>query len=153
MAANPLTDEIELEHRSLLRGVEEIREAGDLVGESGRDDWGRRVIGALQFLERDLIPHARREEEVLYPAVATILGGADATRTMSRDHAEVVELTRQLARAMEESDARMVRRLLYGLHHILRLHFAKEEEVYLPLLEGRLGREQAEKLRAALHAR
>jgi hypothetical protein len=28
-----------------------------------------------------------------------------------------------------------LRRVLYGLHAVLRLHFAREEEVYLPLFE------------------
>ncbi len=43
-------------------------------------------------------------------------------------------------------DLRDLRRTLYGLHAILRLHFAQEEEQYLPLLEEgaarRAGRSQ-----------
>ena len=31
-----------------------------------------------------------------------------------------------------------VRRLLYGLHTLIKAHFAKEEEIYLPLLDRQL---------------
>jgi hypothetical protein len=34
------------------------------------------------------------------------------------------------------ADLRDLRRVLYGLHAILRLHFAQEEQQYLPLLEA-----------------
>jgi Hemerythrin HHE cation binding domain len=65
-----------------------------------------------------------------------------------RDHAEVKTLTNQLVRATEENDEPM-RRLLYGLYHVIRLHFPKEEEIYLPLLEEDLDRAEADQL---LHA-
>jgi hypothetical protein len=36
-----------------------------------------------------------------------------------------------------------LRRLLYGLYAIVTLHFAKEEEVYLPLLDRALSDDEA----------
>ena len=131
-----LTEIIKHEHVELLRGVESIREAGDLIGATEDRVWRGRVDEVLEFLQHRLIPHARSEEEHLYPNVGRLMGSADATRTMTRDHVEVAELTRQLERAMEEPDPRMLRRLLYGLYHIITLHFAKEEEIYLPLLRS-----------------
>jgi len=35
------------------------------------------------------LPHARAEDEVLYPVVEEILGATGATATMSRDHVEI----------------------------------------------------------------
>ena len=62
---------------------------------------------------------------------------------MSRAHAEIVRLIRRLGRVLEaidaeqpdDGDVRELRRLLYGLHAILRLHFAQEEEGYFSLLD------------------
>jgi len=31
----------------------------------------------------------------------------------------------------------------YGLHHLVKVHFAKEEEIYLPILEERLSPDEA----------
>lgn len=39
-----------------------------------------------------------------------------------------------------------LRRILYGLYAIIKLHPAKEEEIYLPLLEARLYLEEADHL-------
>lgn len=89
------------------------------------------------------------------------LGGG--TKTMSRDHqaigAKVEELERLGAslkegHAVEPSDRTEAARLLYGLAALLENHFAKEEEIYLPLLEEGLSPEEAAQLadRLATHS-
>jgi hemerythrin-like domain-containing protein len=129
-----ITDELHTEHQQLMVGVETLRHAGDLIGTvalPAEQEAGER---ALRFLHDHLIPHARGEEEVLYPMVGMVLESPRSTLTMVRDHSEVAALTEQLERALEEHDQPMMRRLLYGLYHVIKLHFAKEEEIYLPLL-------------------
>jgi hypothetical protein len=67
--------------------------------------------------------------------------GADPTATMSRAHAEIAcqitRLGRLLAdigdRVPDEADVADLRGTLYGLHAILRLHTAQEDEAYLSL--------------------
>jgi hypothetical protein len=46
----------------------------------------------------------------------------------------------------DDDDLRELRRLLYGLHAVLRLHFAQEDESYLTLA-GEAHREDAAALR------
>jgi len=100
------------------------------------------------------MPHVDAEEEVLYPAVARALGSPRATASMSQDRVEIRHLTEQLRifRArMFQPDFAMVtanelRRVLYGLYSIVKLHFAKEEEVYLPILDSRLSEGDAHEL-------
>ncbi len=41
-------------------------------------------------------------------------------------------------RTLTAGQAEAFRRVLYGLYTLVKLHFAKEEEVYLPLLDARL---------------
>ena len=81
-------------------------------------------------------PHERAEQELLYPAVARALGGADPTGALSRSHAEIEHQIGRLRRLLADLDGETVeaedvvelRALLYGLYAILRLHDAQEEE-------------------------
>ena len=62
---------------------------------------------------------------------------------MSRAHVEISHLIRRLGRIIDdidpagpdEDDIFDLRRLLYGLHAILQLHFAQEDEGYLSLAD------------------
>ena len=73
-----------------------------------------------------------------------ILPGEDPMATMSRAHREIFHLIEVFRRQMadllatgpEPADIRDLRRTLYGLHAILRLHFDQEEELYASLEEG-----------------
>jgi hypothetical protein len=90
------------------------------------------------------MPHEQAEDATVYPAVARLLGGKDPTGTMTRGHLEIAHLVRLLSRLLEEMPAEgpssddlvELRPILYGLHAILRLHFAQEDESFLPLLAG-----------------
>ena len=145
------------EHRELLPRVEIVRAAADSVG--GDTTSLSVLIGeAFDFLAQQLIPHAAAEDAVLYPEVQRIMGAPEATATMSRDHVEVHRLTDALAtlrarlQAGESGDEldNELRRVLYGLHALVRLHFAKEEEVYVPLLEQRLSEAEARSMFQAM---
>ena len=65
---------------------------------------------------------------------------------MSRDHVEVGRYIDELAglrQAVSPQNAKALQRVLYGVYALVKVHFAKEEEVYLPLLEERLTVEEA----------
>jgi iron-sulfur cluster repair protein YtfE (RIC family) len=148
-----VTEPLRAEHRHLLPQVAALAEAAAAVGSA--DAAGRRakVDAAHHFLVEQLIPHAEAEDAVLYPVVDRLIGergGTRATDTMRRDHLEVARLTEQLGRLRDDpadpGDEDELRRVLYGLHALLVLHFAKEEEVYLPLLDRELTAEEAQSL-------
>jgi iron-sulfur cluster repair protein YtfE (RIC family) len=90
------------------------------------------------FLQERLVRHEQEEEDAVYPVVARLMGGEDPMGTMERAHMEIEHLTRVYAHLFEDlppegpgpEDLVDLRRVLYGLHAILRLHFAQEEEVY-----------------------
>jgi hypothetical protein len=64
--------------------------------------------------------------------------------TMARAHLEIEHLSRVFVHLLDDlpedgldpDDLVDVRRVLYGLHAILRLHFAQEEEAYSWLAAG-----------------
>src|SRR5437879_1204737 len=105
-----------------------------------------KVREAVGFLQRDLIPYARVEGSVLVPVMGRLLGSIESTRTLTLDRMEVGRMTMQLEQAAGRKDAPMIRRLLYGLYHVIRLHLAKQEQVYLPILDDRLTTAEAEEL-------
>ncbi len=132
------------EHRALLPQIERLRVVADEIGRMDGPALREKLDETYTFLAHELVPHAKAEDEVLYPEVARLLGGPRATATMSRDHVEVVALIADLAslRVFQgDPDAQRqnaLRRVIYGLHALVRTHFAKEEEIYLPILDDRL---------------
>jgi hemerythrin-like domain-containing protein len=155
IVTQPLRDE----HKDLWPHVEVLRTTADSVGEVPLEMLRRTVDEAYDFLARHLIPHAQAEERALYPVVQKVMGAAEATATMSRDHVEVGRLTEELsalrrqladAASITTPQAKALRRVLYGLYALVKVHFAKEEEVYLPLLDARLSPVEAQHMFEAM---
>ena len=152
-----VTEPFREEHAHLRPHVEALLEAADVIGSVSNEELRERVDGAYHFLKGHLIPHAIAEDEVLYAKVDELLGGRGETRptdTMRRDHVEVANLTEALAAlrsrlaegSLEPTEERELRAVLYGLYAVVGLHFAKEEEVYLPLLDRELSTDEATSL-------
>ncbi len=131
------------EHRTLRPDLDRLRIAADRLGTAPPAEALESVRAAHRFLVDELLPHEEAEDAVLYPVFARVLGGADPTGTMSRAHVEIAHLVRRLGRLLDEvdpvdpapDDLADLRRVLYGLHAILELHFAQEDEGYLSLVD------------------
>jgi heavy metal translocating P-type ATPase len=90
------------------------------------------------MLEKELLPHEREEQQTAYPVIERMLKGKDPTGPLIQTHHEIHRLTRLFGRLVAHlpaagparEDCRDLRRVLYGLHAILSLHFAQEEELY-----------------------
>lgn len=138
------TEVLRAAHESFRPGIEAVRLAGDAVGATPAEEADILVDLAYEFLVNELVPHAVAEDRVLYPAVDRIVGAAGATWTMRRDHVELGRLIDRLAtlRAVDDGRARAhqseLRKVLYSIDGLVRLHLAKEEELYLPLLDERM---------------
>ena len=151
------TEPLRAEHRDLLPHLQGLETIADEV-ERWDTDEATHVLGEIVgFLRAHLVPHARAEELVLYPAVEDAMVAPGATATMRADHAEIVARIDRLADtaatiATQWPDPALTRDLthqLVGLSAILLLHFRKEEDVLLPVLDTTLGPDDA----AALFAR
>ena len=132
------------QHRELLPLVDSVRGLADRIGEIPGPDLKSELQLLARALNAQLLPHEKAEGETMYPMVERLLGGRGATGTMSRAHAEIERLVAALGRITRDlpvagpgpEDLRELRRVLYGLHAVLRLHFAQEEESYLSLLSS-----------------
>jgi iron-sulfur cluster repair protein YtfE (RIC family) len=147
------------EHAALLPRVDALCKTADRVGTIATSTLRARLDEDYAFLANVLLPHARAEDDVLYPAVADLMGSPLATTTMSVDHTEIAELVGELGgltriltiEEMSMQTARELRRILYGLHTVIHIHFRKEEQVYLPLLENALNDTAAARLLTRTH--
>lgn len=127
------------EHAGLFPHLDDLAGLAGMSAEMSEAELRSRLADVLQFLREGLLPHAREEEVSVYPAAERVIravGGA--TRTMSIDHRSVGEMVDELERVSQGPlagpDRERLRRLLYGLEVLLRVHFTKENEAYVPLL-------------------
>ncbi|MFN3867270.1 MAG: heavy metal translocating P-type ATPase [Demequina sp.] len=126
--------QLRAEHDATLAVVEQIRSVADALTTDHCDV--APVTALHERLETELLPHERADEALLLPLVSRALGGAETTATLSRTHAEIEHQVGRLGRLLagiegavvEPEDVVELRRLLYGLYAILRLHNAQEEE-------------------------
>jgi heavy metal translocating P-type ATPase len=131
------------EHSTLRPDLARIRDVADQLDVTRPAESIALVRDVHRFLVEELDPHEQAEDHDLYPVLARVLGGNDPTATMSRAHVEISHLIRRLGRVLDDlgpegpdaDDIIELRRLLYGLHAILQLHFAQEDEGYLSLAD------------------
>ncbi|MEX2548741.1 MAG: heavy metal translocating P-type ATPase, partial [Nitriliruptoraceae bacterium] len=132
-----LSDRLREEHQLLQVGIDELRTVADGL-ETFEPD---RALDLLQsvdrFLTEELVPHELAEEEDAYPVLAATAGAEDPTPPLRHTHREIVRLSRLLSTAVAaldgpptEEDLPELRRLLYGLYAVLRLHLEQEEEAF-----------------------
>ncbi len=146
-----ITQPLRDEHQELYPEIESLWVAGDAIRETLLPADRAQINRAYAFLTHHLLPHAQAEEAALYPAVRKVMGAPSGTATMARDHVEVHRLTEELGTLRDGiHDGRLtpeqiygLRRVLYGLYALVKVHFAKEEEVYLPLLDAGLTEQDA----------
>ena len=123
------------EHRELMVHVERIRDLARELRELPAEKRKPRLDEVLAFIANTLVPHAGAEEAVMYPEVGRLLGASEAPEPMVYDHRAIRERAAALERT-DPADAAAVEELLYGLHALIVVHFEKEEQIYLPLLES-----------------
>jgi len=130
------------QHRVLRPDIDAVRDAADAIGAVPDTEAVAAAVKVHRVLAEELWPHEQAEDAELYPMLARVLGGTDRTATMSRAHIEIAHLIRRLGRVLGDmgnppdvEDMVELRRLLYGLHAVLQLHFAQEDESYLSLAD------------------
>jgi heavy metal translocating P-type ATPase len=125
-------------HRMLRSHVEELASLASRLETLPPSAARTQLERARDMLEKELLPHEREEQKTAYPVIARMLKDEDPTGPLIQTHHEIHRLTRLFGRLVAQlpadgpkaEDIRDLRRTLYGLHAILSLHFAQEEELY-----------------------
>ena len=162
-ASHQLTTAIREHHRTLADALDSF--TTDVERDAATLDTAS--LAALldtvtSFLSGELLPHAQGEERALYPALDPIIRErGKPTATMSVDHEyigeharRITELAQSLRSASASDRAALIQRLqreLIQLQGLFSVHLAKEERIYLPLIEEALSAGDQEALLAALH--
>ena len=139
------------EHREFVPWLARIRTVADRLEFYSPAEARDELQQIRWFLTERLPQHEEEEEAAVYPVVSKLMGGEDPMGTMARAHLEIDHLSRVFVHLVDDvppegpaaEDLVDLRRVLYGLHAILRLHFAQEEEAYSWLASESLEPEEA----------
>ena len=130
---------LQAEHDVLAPVLERIGELADRFDALDAVDARAELTRLDEMVGARLLPHERADEAEVYPFLERALGGDDPLAAMRSTHREIQHLARRLHDAagdlaagetLDDDAAREIRRTLYGLDAVLRLHFAQEEELY-----------------------
>jgi hemerythrin-like domain-containing protein len=156
------TEEFRKEHEHLMTHVEGLRRTMDQLKGGLSEESLAGLKEADWFFQVALKPHAKWEEENLYPVANDIIREyGKPSATMEVDHVDLVsrmDSFRQLLEVAQSGKATAeevdrLRVLGYQIEAILLLHFRKEEDVYLDAMDRHARPEVVAKLmEAARHA-
>ena len=129
---------IDKTHQSLRPRVSELAELAVRLDTLPPAEARAQLQRTAQMLEEELLPHENHEQQTVYPILENLLVGENPTGPLIHTHGEIRRLSRLFARRVAQlppagpapEDLRDMHRLLYGLHAILTLHFAQEDELY-----------------------
>jgi len=154
------------EHQGIMRQVADLRRAIGALTERGDAALSevRPVLQAtVRMIEAELLGHARREDDALFPALERALGAPDAlTDEMRREHRDIhaqADLFRGTLRELAEvqhpaivAEGARLRELSAGspsaaqlrasgaeMIRLLDQHFRTEEEILFPMAREVLG--------------
>ena len=150
------TEAIHEHHSALLSALQQY---GAQLSQQPTDFDPAQIV---DFLKSDLLPHASGEEAYLYAAVEHLIKAhGQATATMQVDHRFIENYARRIeatgaALAQAVPDERkgwqeQLERLILQLEAVLEVHLAKEEQVYLPLIEQYLPVEDQQRILDGMH--
>lgn len=133
------TESLREEHFDLRARFRVVREE---VGEILRSDAAaqqRAMDRLVEFLRREVYPHAEWEERTLYASVDRFrpCGAEPFTSSMRHEHRIVGRWIDELARAAgaERPDALAFVRRADNLFGLIEAHMEEEEEILLPVLD------------------
>jgi uncharacterized protein (DUF2249 family) len=138
------------QHHAVMAGALRVHTEALLAAVSRGDRAAaEQVRGEMsQWCADELVPHARAEEDTLYPVAGGTTEGRLLVEGMLGEHAAIVGLVDELAGATDVVRAAAAARALLA---VFETHLAKENEQILPLLLGLHGTSVAELLEG-MHA-
>jgi hemerythrin-like domain-containing protein len=137
-------------HDELVRKVQDFEQVLDSLPRISAANLSEVVARQVDFLQNEIKNHAAAEEVSLYPEVDFLAcsHGCKISSTMKIDHEYLGTYIDRLAEVAEQLDPGRVpefQRLGWELVAILKLHFDKEERVFLPLIDAGYTEEEVER--------
>lgn len=132
----------EAHHARLLPHVDRLQTLAEMVGHVECTSLHALFEEEYRFIVGQLVPHMEATERTLYARIEAELAGHHSLAPMREEHRIIGRLVEELgsyrAHASECTwsavEGMALRRVLYRLHSLLKVHLA-EEELYLEVLE------------------
>ena len=134
------------EHNArLLPHVDRLLVLADMVGQVECSALHALFEEEHTFIVGQLVPHMEAIERTLYDRLEVLMDGRHSMAPMREEHRAVGRLVEELGRYREHAEGcswsavegLALRRALYRLHALLKVHLA-EEELYLGVLDRKL---------------
>jgi len=156
MTAQSLPEAAHEHHERLLERVNAIPAMADALLGAKPDEALASIATMREFLTGTLLPHMEAAERALYPQLERLFQNRHSMAPMRREHDRIRELVAQFT-ALVDKDAGSVslgrtlalRRVLFGLYALLKVHLA-EEEAYLRIVQRGVPEDIADAVTAAL---
>jgi hemerythrin-like domain-containing protein len=140
-------------HEQIVPHVDRLPELAEMIGRVPPDVFAVRFEQECRFLLGQLAPHMEAIESTLYVRLEQLMGGRHSMAPMRLEHDQLRVLFQSLGRysdivaagTLSPADEIGLRRVLYRLFAMLKVHLA-EEELYLGVLERNLSAEEKDEL-------
>lgn len=144
-------------HAQLIPHVDRILALAEMVGRVDCTSVHQLLDEELAFINGQLVPHMDAIEHTLYGRLETLMGPRHTMAPMREEHATLRRLVAELdvyrghevPCASSEMEGLALRRTLYRLHALLKVHLA-EEELYLGVLDRSISDEEKDRLARSL---
>ena len=122
--------------------VDALPALAEMIDSVERDEFARRFEEQCQFITGQLMPHIDAIERTLYPELERLMDRRHSMQPMRDEHAQLRRLFASLCRyratvgadALDQASSIGLRRVLYRLFTLMKVHLA-EEELYLRVIE------------------
>ncbi len=150
---DPLAQASHEHHDRLIPHVEQLARLAERIDEGITPAFLDDCEAEHRFIVGSLLPHMEAIETTLYGALDRLMDGRHSMAPMRREHAELRRLIESTGEYHElvtsgrlgAAEAMGLRRALYRLHAMLRVHLA-EEELYLRVLDRNLSEAEKDEL-------
>ncbi len=144
-------------HERLAHHIDHMPAVGDLLSTTGGAELESQVREMCSFLTDLLIPHMEASERALYPELERMLQNRHSMTPMRHEHTEIRGLIDELVRRsgrlgevhVSVADVVGLRRLIFRLYSLLKVHLA-EEQLYLGIVEHGVSADVGAALAAAM---
>lgn len=144
-------------HARLMPHVDDLEATAELIATASGAELRPRLDASCAFLTGLLIPHMEAAERAIYPELERLMQNRHSMTPMRNEHQLIRSLIAELdTRRQALGDgpiptgtAITLRRVLYRLHGLLKVHLA-EEQLYANIAEHGLSRDASDALAAAM---
>lgn len=134
------------EHHDRIRAhADRLPGIADMIGHADDETLRAAFLPEADFIAGRLVRHMTAVETTFYGPLERLMAGRHSMAPMRHEHEDLVRLVGVIGDyaaalrdgALDEDDGVALRRALYRLHAIVKVHLA-EEELYLGVLERNL---------------